>query len=123
MLFTINLQPHQKSLYLFMSKKERIIQGIVDVVNKNAPDSEVYLYGSQARGSANDLSDWDLLILLNRSNIPFEIETRFMDEFYDLELETGEIISPMIYSKKNWDSSHATKPLFEAVKKEGIRIK
>lgn len=83
-----------------MSKKEQMIQMIIQVVDKTAPDSEVYLYGSQARGDAKSLSDWDLLILLNKSNIPFDFETKFMDKFYELELETEKIISPLIYSKK-----------------------
>lgn len=96
---------------------------IIRVVDKNAPDSEVYLYGSQARGSAKKLSDWDLLILINTSDIAFEFETRFMDEFYDLELETGEIISPLIYSKSEWNSNYSITPLFENIKNEGVRLK
>lgn len=106
-----------------MSKKEQILRMIIKVVDKNAPDSEVYLYGSQARGNAKKLTDWDLLILLNTPDITFEFETRFMDEFYDLELETGEIISPLIYSKTEWNSNHSVTPLFENIKKEGVRLK
>ncbi len=106
-----------------MSKKEQILQMIIKVVNKNAPDSEVYLYGSQARGNSKKLSDWDLLILLNRPNVPFEFETKFMDEFYELELETGEIISPLIYSKNDWNSNYLITPLFENIKKEGVKLK
>lgn len=106
-----------------MSKKDTVLQKIIGVVNKTAPDSEVYLYGSQARGDSKKLSDWDLLILLNNKKISFEFETRFMNEFYDLELEIGEVISPLIYSKKDWDSSHFITPLYENIKKEGIKIK
>jgi len=106
-----------------MSKKDQILHMIMEVVNKNAPDSEVYLYGSQAREDAKTLSDWDILILLNIQNISFAYETKFMDEFYDLELETGEIISPLIYSKSDWDTNHSATPLFENIKKEGVRIK
>ena len=71
------------------------------VIDKNAPDSEVYLYGSQARGNAKKLSDWDLLILLNSANVSFDFETKFTDEFYKLKLKTGEIFSPLIYSKND----------------------
>lgn len=106
-----------------MGKKDIILKKIISVVNKTAPDSEVYLYGSQARGDSKKLSDWDLLILLNRKKISFDFETLFMDEFYELELETGEIFSPLIYSKKDWDSSHFITPLYENIKKEGIKIK
>jgi uncharacterized protein len=106
-----------------MNKKEQIIQRIIVVVNKTAPDSEIYLYGSQARGDAKYLSDWDLLILLNRQNISFDFETKFMDEFYEIELETGEIISPLIYGKNDWNENHSITPLFKNIQKEGVRIK
>jgi len=69
------------------------------------------------------LSDWDLLILLNKKNISFDFETKFMDEFYEIELETGEIISPMIYAKNDWNEKHSITPLFENIQKEGVRIK
>lgn len=96
---------------------------IKKVVDKNAPDSEIYLYGSQARGNAKKLSDWDLLILLNTPNVSFEFETKFMDEFYELELKTGEIFSPLIYSKNDWNSNYSITPPCENIQKEGIRIK
>ena len=105
-----------------MSRKEKILKRIIMVVDKNAPDSEVYLYGSQARGNARKLSDWDLLILLNRPSISFDLETKFMDEFYDLELETGEVISPLIYSKSDWNNNYSITPLFENITNEGIKV-
>jgi len=106
-----------------MSRKEKIIKMIIGVVVKNDPDSEIYLYGSRARGDEKKASDWDLLILLNKQSISFDIETRFMDELYEIELETGEVISPLIYSKKDWIENHSITPLFENIQKEGIRIK
>jgi len=106
-----------------MSRKEKILRMIIKVVDKNAPDSEVYLYGSQARGSAKKLSDWDLLILLNRPSISFTLETKIMDDFYELELETGEVISPLIYSKSDWKNKYSITPLFENIKNEGIKLK
>ncbi len=106
-----------------MSKRELILNKIIKVVDKNAPDSEVYLYGSQARGNSKKLSDWDLLILLNTPKLSFDLETQFMDEFYDLELETGEIISPLIYSKSDWNNNYSITPLFENIKNEGVKLK
>jgi hypothetical protein len=46
-----------------------------------------------------------------------------MDEFYDLELQTGEIFSPLIYSKKEWESNYSITPFYENIQKEGIRLK
>ncbi|MEE4287467.1 MAG: nucleotidyltransferase domain-containing protein [Mariniphaga sp.] len=106
-----------------MSKKDQILQMIKKVVDKNAPDSEVYLFGSRARGNARKLSDWDLLILLNTPNVSFDFETKFMDEFYELELRTGEIFSPLFYSKNDWNSNYTITPFYENIQKEGIRLK
>jgi Predicted nucleotidyltransferases len=106
-----------------MRNSNKIIDEILRMANSKYPDSEIYLYGSQARGDSKKYSDWDLLILLNQQNISFALETKVMDDFYDVELETGAIISPLIYSKFDWDNRHSMTPLYENIKNEGIRIK
>ena len=106
-----------------MSKRDLILKMIVDVVEQTAPNSEIYLYGSRARGTARKISDWDLLILLNSQSITFDFETKVMNDFYEIELETGEVISPMIYTKSDWNTNHIYTPLFANIKKEGVRLK
>ena len=105
-----------------MNKRDKILNRIKGVVEKTAPGSDIYLYGSRARGDSSRLSDWDVLILLSTKNVSFALETKFMDAFYEVELETGEIISPMVYAKQDWDERHAITPLYENIKKEGVRI-
>jgi len=105
-----------------MNKRDKILNRIKIVVERTAPGSEIYLYGSRARGDSSRLSDWDILILLSAKNVSFALETKFMDELYEVELETGEIISPMVYSKQDWDERHAITPLYQNIKKEGVRI-
>ncbi len=106
-----------------MTNKNEIIDRIIKIADLKFPDSEIYLYGSHARGDFKDYSDWDLLILLNLYDVPFTIETKLMDDFYDIELETGEIISPLIYSKSDWNENHSITALYENIKREGIRLK
>ncbi len=106
-----------------MNTRETIISKILELSKTKYPDAEIYLYGSRARGDAKPLSDWDLLILLNSKNIPFALETKIMDEFYEIELETGEIISPLIYPKEEWNVKYRQTPLYENIKNESIRLK
>ena len=106
-----------------MIKKDKIISDIIKVANQTHPDSEIILYGSQARGDSNENSDWDLLILLNQSNISFEQETKIMDDYYELELSDGIVISPLIYTKSDWNTKYAIIPLHLNIDKEGIKIK
>lgn len=100
-----------------------------DILNKiklaiylSDPNAEIILYGSRARGVASKLSDWDVLILLNSQHISFAQETKLMDDLYEVEIDTGEVISPMIYSKKDWKENHKITPLYQNIENEGILL-
>jgi uncharacterized protein len=105
-----------------MKNQKDIVEKILSLSESKYADSEIYLFGSQARGEANSASDWDLLILLNEDEVPFEVETSIMDDFYTIELETGQIISPMIYPKKEWNSKYRITPFFRNVNREMTRL-
>ena len=51
-----------------------------------------------------------------------EIEDKFRDKLYDLELETGQVISVFIYPKKYWDTNLKYSPLYKNIQNEGVRI-
>jgi predicted nucleotidyltransferase len=106
-----------------MIQSNQILGKITETINQINPDSEIILYGSRARGDFNRFSDWDVLILLNRSSISFELEIQYLNQIYEIELESGEIISPLIYTKNDWIENHSITPFFENIKKEGIKIK
>ncbi len=106
-----------------MSRQEEIIARIVGIADSKYPNSEVILFGSRARGDNNNISDWDLLFLLDQSTVPFDLETALMDDMYELELETNNVISPIVYSKNEWKNKYASTQLFENIQQDGIRIK
>lgn len=89
------------------------------MVQQRDPSAKIYLYGSRARGTSRPDSDWDLLILLNNDKITSEIEQNITYPLYDLEFEIGEVISPMVYSEKEWESKYRITPFYSNVMKEG----
>ena len=91
-------------------------------VNLKDPGAEVYVYGSRARGEANANSDWDLLVITPKSVVTYEYEFTLRDKIYDLELSTNEVISVVVYTKKDWNERKNISPLFKSVKQEGIRL-
>lgn len=100
-------------------KDTHIATRIRTEIKRIDPKAKIILFGSRARGDARKDSDWDLLILIDNQNIR-EKEDLFRDRLYDLELETGEIISMFIYSNKEWTSRHKITPLYQNIKKEGV---
>jgi uncharacterized protein len=84
------------------NSESKILSQIKKIVTENEPRAKIYLYGSRSRGIAKSNSDWDLLILLNKDKISQEDEQKITYPLYDLEFDTGEVISPMIYSKMEW---------------------
>lgn len=104
------------------TSKTKILNQIKRIVKDKEPSAKIYLYGSRSRGTAKDNSDWDLLILLNRDEISNEVEREITYPLYDLEFDTGEVISPMIYSEKEWNSKYKVTPFYQNVMREGILL-
>ena len=93
-------------------KRPDIVRRIAEVVHRIAPDAKTILYGSEARGDAQVDSDIDLLILLDGDQLEI---TRHL---YEVEVETGVIISPMVVLRRVWE--RITTPFSINVMKEGI---
>jgi uncharacterized protein len=104
-----------------MDSKE-IIYRIQSGIKDKDPKAEVILYGSRARGDNRPDSDWDILVITPRDKITYDYESDLRDPIFDIELETGQIISLIVYSLSDWTNKMAYSPLYSNVKKEGIKI-
>ena len=84
--------------------------------------STAILYGSEARGDARPDSDIDVLVLLEGEQRDFALEDAISGALYELELETGVLISPMILLRKAWENRPFKTPFYINVMNEGIRL-
>ena len=103
-----------------MQDKSIILKLIKSTVSKTEPSAVLILYGSYARNDYNKDSDVDLLILLEKEKVSRADEKRIKYPLYDIEFETGTVISPLVLSKTAWESKHRITPFYENIKKEGI---
>lgn len=103
-------------------KTVTFIDRIKETVLSVEPKAKIILYGSRAKGTARSDSDWDVLILLAYQKITLEIEKQVVDPLYELEFETGEVISPMVYAEQEWNSKYSITPFYANVTKEGIPL-
>lgn len=97
----------------------KILNQIKKIVTEQEPKAKIYLYGSRSRGTAKITSDWDLLILLNKDKVTPEDEQKIIYPLYDLEFDTGEVISPMIYSEKDWNTKYKITPFYQNIMRDG----
>lgn len=103
-------------------KRNKIIHLIKQKVRETSPDADIILYGSEARGESENDSDIDILILINKASLSFKDKSEITDAIYDLELETGVLISPLIYTKKQWENRPFKTPFYINVMNEGISL-
>ncbi len=82
---------------------------------------KVVLYGSYARGQANDEhSDIDLAVVLAGTVEPCEEINRMADIFTDLNIEHNVLIAVYPVSESNFETVKS--PLLINVRKEGIAL-
>ena len=102
--------------------KEQFLKQIKEIVLKEEPHAKIYLYGSRARGTQKRNSDWDLLILLDKPKLTFDDEIKISDPLYELEVESGQLISPQIYSESEWNTKFKITPYYTNVMRDGVLL-
>jgi len=105
-----------------MENKKQILSRIKESISSREPNAEIFLYGSRARKDNRLDSDWDILVLMDKENISLSDEQSLRHPLYDIELDTGEIFSLLVYSKKDWNNKLKVTPLYRNVQKEGIKL-
>ena len=98
-----------------------ILEDIRQLKRQLIPNEKLVLFGSQSRGDARLDSDWDLLLLLNKTEITYEDECRYGDPFVKLGWYYGAYISVKLYTENDWDKRSFT-PFYKNVQREGINI-
>lgn len=99
---------------------DALIAKINTLVKTADPRATAILYGSWARGDQREDSDIDVLVLLDQERVTPQDERRIKYPLYELEFETGIIISPLVLSRHDWERRHRITPFFQNVKAEGI---
>ncbi|HMR83329.1 MAG TPA: nucleotidyltransferase domain-containing protein [Niabella sp.] len=101
-------------------EKAELLKKIKETVHGVEPGATVILYGSYARGEENMHLDIDLLILVDK-DMSYADEKKIRYPLFDLWFDPGLVISPSVYSVKNWETKYYITP-FKRMRRRRISL-
>ena len=101
---------------------DSILANIKQLAGEVIPEGGMaLLYGSRARGTAHEGSDWDVLLILNKDVLTQSDYDNVSYPFVLLGSELDEEINPIMYTAKEWQSYLAT-PFYENVQQDAVNL-
>ena len=102
--------------------ESKITATVRDLVHSIDPDADVILYGSYARGDAGPDSDWDILVITEKT-LTWNEEQKLRELIYKYEVTSDTVLSVVIHSKKEWNNPvFQISPFYKNIIREGIRL-
>jgi predicted nucleotidyltransferase len=107
-----------------LTPKDRIaVAEYIEHIRARFPDRilAVVLFGSKARGDADDESDIDLLVLVDTEDDEFRSELWHIAS--DISLEYNVVVSPCVFGQEQWDETRRIRmPLYREIEKYNVPL-
>ena len=104
-----------------ISERDRnILNQFASCLKVRYPDTRVWLFGSRARGDAQDDSDFDMCIVMDIMDK--ERNTAINDIAWEVAFDNGTVITTVRYTREEFETGPRSKsPLTKNILREGVR--
>ncbi len=92
-----------------------VLRKLKHLLQQHFPDaiSDIILFGSRAKGNARDDSDYDVLIVLKKTDYDWKFRDEVTDVVYDLELDEEILVDKHLISVDELEHSlRGAQPIF-----------
>ena len=113
----------KKLAQISLDDRDRMaIAEAVGLLRSRFPVERVMLYGSKARGTDDEESDIDLLVLTSRK-LEWRERDAITDALFDIELAHGVVISSLVLPAAEWERGRFTVlPIHEEIEDSGVLV-
>lgn len=113
----------KKLAQISLDERDRVaIAEAVGLLRSRFPVERVMLYGSKARGTDDEESDIDLLVLTSRK-LGWKERDAITDALFDIELAHGVVISSLVLPAAEWEQGRFTVlPIHEEIEESGVLV-
>jgi uncharacterized protein len=100
-----------------------VLRKLKHLLQQHFPDAirDVILFGSRAKGTARDDSDYDVLIVLKKNDYDWRFRDEVTDVVYDLELDEDILVDKHLISVDELEHSlRGAQPIFRNALEYGV---
>jgi uncharacterized protein len=99
---------------------ELVVRGYLkDATGAGIHARRAVLFGSHAKGSADEWSDIDLVVIAPELEPP--ADRRLIDKLWELRATTDSRVEPVPCGEREWETDQ-TRPILQIARREGVEI-
>jgi len=103
-------------------KEQQAVEKAVEMVKKQFAIDQVILFGSKARGTSDQYSDIDLL-LIGPTRLHWKEEKAIVEILFQIGQEYDVLFSPLFTSSEEWEGGIFKQfPIYNEILKDGAAI-
>lgn len=113
----------KKDIFTFLTNIEiKAIYELKKEILKLTPDAKIIFYGSKVKGSFDNESDIDLLVVIR--NLTRELKYKIIEMATEVELKYDVVFGLVIISEEKYEKSNLFKGslYYENIKSEGLPV-